>query len=175
MKGQLLISGYTDTGLVIRAEKAEGEIYARTQRQLTVVSPAESLTKGENMGVEKKYRLLIGKKQINFWKDSGISDAGCDRMYKEYYVTLPGGFQLPLGIGVDTRIFRSISSRGVTMEPGHLSAFSCQYLLSHMIAGKIVDMQETLSTGELLALTGSYICEEMIGIPQKEQIGDLHG
>lgn len=173
--GQLLISGYTDTGLVIRVEKAQGEIYAQTQREFTVVSIADSLGKGEILGSEKKYRLLIGKKHINFWKGSGISDAGCDRMYKEYYVTLPGGFQLPLGIGVETQIFRNLSSRVSEPEPDQMSQFSRQSLLRSMIAGKIMDAEEHFSADKLFVLNGRYICEEMIGIPQKEQIGDLHG
>ncbi len=39
--GEVLISGYTDCGLYIRAQQAKGEVYGQTQREISAVFPTE--------------------------------------------------------------------------------------------------------------------------------------
>lgn len=177
-EGQLLISGYTDAGICIRATRAEGEIYAQTNRNLTVITPLECLHRGEITQMRKKYSLLIGKKRINLWKDSGIWDASCGRMYEEYYVTLPGGFQLPIALCVEEYI--SYESEASELPREHmeqmLSAFAEQYLQQQMIAGTIMNRTQVFSEGEgICRLKGKYVCTEMIGRERQEQIGDTDG
>ena len=84
-KGQILISGYTNCGILIQATQAEGEVFAQTRHNLEAVTPLIYAQKGESVKTIRKYSLLIGKKRINFDKDSGISGATCDKMYSEYY------------------------------------------------------------------------------------------
>ena len=45
MKGQILVSGYTDCGICIRAGRAEGEILAQTGRNITAVKSTSDLAK----------------------------------------------------------------------------------------------------------------------------------
>ena len=71
--GQVLISGYTDCGICIQATRAEGEIYAQTSRDFAAVTPVKWTARGEQTAVRRKYSLIIGKKRINLWKDSGGS------------------------------------------------------------------------------------------------------
>ena len=40
-KGDVLISGYTNCGIVLRAGSAAGEIYARTLHKVTVAAPLD--------------------------------------------------------------------------------------------------------------------------------------
>ena len=40
IKGQVLVSGYTDCGICLRTGRAEGEIFAQTSRELSSVTPA---------------------------------------------------------------------------------------------------------------------------------------
>ena len=68
-KGQILISGYTDCGICIRAEGAAGEVMAQTSRELEAVMPAKYDQRTQNREVRKHYSLLIGKKRIKLWKD----------------------------------------------------------------------------------------------------------
>ena len=96
--GDILISGYQDCGISIRAVRADGEVFALTNRNLCVKMPMDWTVKGENTEVRRKYSLIFGKKRINLWKGSGISEGRCVRMYEEYYVTLPGGFRLPVRV-----------------------------------------------------------------------------
>lgn len=176
--GEILISGYTDCGLTIRATRAEGEVFAQTIRKLTAVTPAQYAGKGEITGVKHGYSLLIGKKRINLWKDSGISGATCGRMYSEYYVTLPGGFRLPIALAVEK--FSLCSIEQTLLEESRVNGLLAEYarsqLLGQTVAGRILEKSEQLfADNGRYRLEGEYVCTEMIGRVQREQIGEYHG
>lgn len=176
-RGQVLISGYVDNGYCIRVVRAEGEILAQTNRQITAVTPAECLFRTGKKEVKQKISLLFRKKRINLWKDSGISDATCDRMYKEYYITLPGGFALPVGVCLEeyTLWETSLAQQDRNCVHSRLKGFSSRYLQQQMIAGTIRSTRETLRMKDgLFLLQGQYICEEMIGREQLIQIGEAN-
>ena len=177
-EGEILISGYTDTGLCIRAEQAQGEIYGLTQRGLSVVSVQNSRTVRKNGGQMKKISLILGKKRINLWKDSGIWDTTCDRMYEEYYITLPGGFRLPVALAVERFSFRACSETEIPHAELEvlLSETAQQYLKAKMLAGVIRDAEETFQRRSgIVQMAGKYDCVELIGIMQRLQIGEQNG
>ena len=176
--GEILISGYTDCGLTIRATRAEGEVFAQTIRKITAATPAIYAQKGQMTGVKRSYSLIIGKKRINLWKDSGISGVTCGRMYLEYYVTLPGGFRLPIALAVEeypvcqTEMAAMDENRASTL----LSDFAAFQLQQQMVAGRILEESRQLFAEDgLYRLEGEYVCTEMIGRVQREQIGEYHG
>lgn len=178
VKGQLLISGYTDCGFCIRATRAEGEILAQTNRDLTVIMPERYLFPSVNSGVRYKISLLLGKKRINLWKDSRISDTCCGRMYEEYFVSLPGGYQLPIAICIDR--YQSYQTEGHDIPPedaySGLMDFSEVYLKNQMIAGTILRKHhKIIAADNLYRLTSNYTCSEMIGREEREQIGEHNG
>lgn len=170
--GQVLISGYTDCGLTIRAGRAKGEVYADTSRTLSFVLPENSAYRGQVTEEIKKYRLLFGKNQINFCQDSGILDDSCVKMYEEKYVTLPGGFVLPIAIITETWVYyQEMSSTASDDSQSALSAFAQQYLQSQMVAGTVLTRQEDFSSdGDVARLEGVYACFEMIGRERNEEI-----
>lgn len=171
--GQTLISGYTDCGLYLRATQADGEVYGQTNRKITVISPTKIIKLTPTTGVKRKISLILGKKRIKLWKDSGIWDTTCGRMYVEYYVTLPGGFSLPLALAVDTYAPRQPEPGETAISHPTLEAMAQQYLHREMIAGQILKKEETMvSEDGVQHFTGSYLCREMIGRVQPEQIGD---
>lgn len=174
--GQTLISGYTDCGICIRATGAAGEVYAQTHRSLTAVTPLVWQEKGAEEPAKRKISVTLGKKRIIFWKDSGILEGSCGRMVSEYNLTLPGGFSLPVTLWVETYT-PCVSVPVEVPEMGEgLSAFAVRYLQSRMVAGAVLDRRETVMAEDgLLRLTGEYVCTEMIGMVQREQIGDTHG
>lgn len=177
-KGETLISGYNDCGLVIQAAQAEGEVYAQTARELTVISPSDYTVKQETGELKHSFSLIIGKKRINLWKDSGIWGTVCDRIYEEYYVTLPGGFQLPLALAVEE--YAVCMTGGKNLEESDISQrltdYAAGYIRQQMIAGEINQQDVTVAQEEsYICLTGKYICTEMIGKVQWEQIGEYHG
>lgn len=170
--GQVLVSGYTDLGICIRATHAEAEIFAETQRSMTAIIPSIYVRRGGFTRQEKKYSLLIGKKRINFYKGSGISDASCDKMYSEYYLTLPGGFRLPLAIAVEEWTY--YDQTAITMDESTagemLADFSADYLTRLMVAGQINARSEMLTqTDGAYHQHGTYACLEMIGKTRLEE------
>lgn len=174
--GELLISPYTDCGLCLRATGAEGEIYAQTNRTLTVVTPLRWQIRDEETAVKRKISLTIGKKRINLWKDSGILEGRCGRMVSEYKLTLPGGFSLPVTLWVETYTLASLYDADLPEGADSLPEAAESYLSGQMVAGSIRSRQETvLYLPGLAQLTGKYVCTEMIGRVQQEQIGDTHG
>ena len=170
-EGQLLISGYTDCGICIRASRAEGEIFAQTKRNLSVVTPQTIHSVLESADRLSQISLLIGKKRINLWKDSRISHGSCGRMYEEYYVSLPGGFRLPLAVCVDRRQTYTLTETTIPEKDANrqLQQFSQDYLLRQMLAGQILNKQQTFSSAQgLYRLESLYTCAEMIGKEQRE-------
>ena len=165
-QGQVLISGFTDCGLSIRAERAQGEIYAQTLRSLDTLPPSPCQVRTDKQRTERRYSIVLGKKRINLWKDSGIWDSSCGRISREYRLTLPGGFSLPVSIACDTLLWDSTEELAVEKNAaeGQLSDFSRKYLSSQMIAGTISSAEEVvkLQTG-CYRLSGRYVCSEMIG------------
>lgn len=177
IKGQVLVSGYTDCGICLRAGRAEGEILAQTVREITAVTPSERQSIRDITDKKYKISLLIRKKRINLWKDSRISDTSCGRMYEEYYVSLPGGFQLPIALCIDQYLEYDVSTAPVSEETAsiQLQNFSDSYLLGQTVAGNILEKQQNLRKEEsCYRLESRYTCTEMIGKEQEEQIGDIH-
>lgn len=167
--GEVLISGYTDCGISIRATRAEGEVFAETERDLTVISPLNWHQKAENQVVEKKYAVIIGKNRINFYKGSGILPTSCDKMYEERYVTLPGGFRLPIVIVTEIWTYRQESE--VTLDAPKMQNFARDYLTAQMISGTILSFDESVQVQSgVCLLQGKYACIEMIGRARNEEI-----
>ena len=176
--GDVLISGYQDCGIAIRAVRAEGEIFARTNRDLQALIPQDWACRGDHGSVSRKYCLIFGKKRINLWKGSGISDASCVRMYEEYYIMLPGGFRLPVCIGVVSEIRTSITEFAFPEEEAAnlLIDFAQTYLKQQMVAGRITQSQiQMASDGMRYRLSGNYFCTEMIGTIRHNEIGEYNG
>jgi hypothetical protein len=167
-RGQVLISGYTDCGIIIQATQAKGEVYAATNRSFAAVSPLNWQSQETKISTQKKYSVIIGKKRINFYKGSGISDATCDKMYEESYITLPGGFQLPVIIVTETIV--CYDETGVTLQEPNLQSFAQRYLQMQMIAGTVTSGQEDGWTEDgIYRFQGNYACTEMIGQVRSEE------
>ena len=177
-KGQILVSSYTDCGLCVRAEQAQGEIYAQTNRTVSLISPRVHWQKTSTGKTKRKFSLLFRKKRIFLWKDSGIWVGSCGRMYKEYYITLPGGFRLPVALCVETYQPYSVAEIQISQAPAEVAMenFGKEYLTGQMVAGQITG-GSTAFTQEaaLYRLVGDYTCLEMIGQLRQEEIGDTHG
>jgi sporulation protein YqfD len=170
--GQVLISGYSDLELCIRATQARGEVFAETQRDLKVILPVDHHQRGKFVRQEKKISFIIGKKQINFCKDSGISDSSCDKMYLVNYMTLPGGFELPVALVTEVWTWYETTPGQISEETAGqiLSDFSGHYLTGIMTAGQIQQREEVLRWQDgFCCLQGRYACAEMIGKSRLEE------
>ncbi len=172
--GQVLISGYTDCGLAILLQQARGEVFAQTNREISAQIPETCLQSGELIRREEKFSLQFGKIRINFDNHSGILDGTCVKMYTEYYLTLPGGLQLPVAMIVETRLWRETREQALPEETVRrmLEEAAGRYLDGQMVAGQVLDQQLEFDGG---CLYGKYACLEMIGQMQYEEFTKAHG
>lgn len=176
-KGQILISGYEDCGLIIKANSAEGEVFGQTIRTLNLVTPANGVLRGEKSTSTKKYSIQIGKKLINFSKDSGISPPGCVKMYLRKYLTLPGGFQLPVSL-ISQELIPCVTfdEEPIEVNAEWLEHTAQQYVLDQMIAGEILLQQTAVKqSDDFRVLTGVYACREQIGKTKFEEFLNHNG
>lgn len=177
-KGQVLVSGYTDLGLVVKATWAKAEIFAETQRDLTVSALTDFAVRKKVTRTENRYSLQIGKKLINFEKDSGISPAGCGRMYLESYATLPGGFQLPLAFIQERITYYETVPAPEQKEDSFawMQEAGSEIVCGQMVAGEVLSSSTSLQLAEgACNLTSAYRCREMIGCVHNEEIFTDYG
>ena len=168
--GQILVSGYTDCGISIKAQRAEAEIFGETLRSLEVVSPADVLRRGETTQTETNYQLIFGKKLINLWKDSGISHTGCVKMYEEYYITLPGGLRLPIGLRKEIHICRDLQQE-TAEHHNWIEEAASAYLARQMVCGRVLNAEEYCDNADnCILFYGKYTCYERIGQVINEEI-----
>lgn len=171
--GQVLISGYTDCGISIKATAAEAEVYAKTKHNLTVKSPLNRAVRQQQAVKRTRYSIIIGKKLIKLYKDSGISDTGCVKIYSEQYLTLPGGFQLPIALASEVQIVYTTQTKILNEDVvfDRVETQSEEYLKNTMVAGAILSAQTSKQVaGEVLWMYGEYACVEMIGQIYNEEI-----
>lgn len=170
--GQMLVSGYSDYGIVTKATRASAEIKALTFREITAVSPKASVERGNLRHAIGKFSIRIGKKLINLYKDSGNLDTTCAKIYSEEYVHLPGGFQLPVAVIKETLLYYGEDSQVETVIDSEdwLAASAQAHLESIMIAGEVISAQTQITTdADAYYLEGKYACMEMIGQIKYEQ------
>lgn len=173
-KGQVLISGYTDCGICIRATGASGEIFAETKRSQTAIIPSIFQNRANVTGKAKKYSFIIGKKRIFFTNSSGISDTTCAKIYEEKYMTLPGGFVLPVAVAVETWVFYDTVPQTHPFADRLLISYCRDYQLKQMNCGTILKISEQIKENdEILRLDADYSCYEMISITRTEEI-EIH-
>lgn len=171
-KGQVLISGYSDLGICLRGDQAQGEVFAQTQRTLTSVAPSERVLRIHSVGADKKISLIFGKNRINFFKGSGISDTTCVKIYEYHYLTLPGGFQLPIALVVEQQIRYASDTTAMdrTEASELLSETAGRYVQRQMVAGRIDQRYEIVTAlDDAFYQVGKYACYEMIGAVRPEE------
>ena len=171
--GDTLVSGYTDCGIVQLGEQAEAEIFAHTFRVIEAVTPTPVRERDECAKVHTCFMIRIGKKVINLCNHSGISDATCVKMYEEDYMTLPGGFQLPVSvIQMRTYVYRmSVPEYDSEATRGWLPQYVLSYTGNQMIAGNILNEKwQWYIDNEHCILRGEFACHEMIGQVKFEEI-----
>ncbi len=176
--GEVLISGYTDCGINIRAERASGEVFARTMHAFSVKMPCETAKKGGILSAKKNYSLIIGKKRINLCNNSGILGSSCGRMYEEKKLTLPGGFVLPITLVVETVTQYDVRALARTESEisEALRTFAISYMQTQMVAGTIDDAVYSASEVQgALELDAVFWCTEMIGREITEKNGEQYG
>jgi len=177
-KEQVLISGYMDLGITAKVTRADGEVFAQTQRNIYTVVPLIYSEKKQRCEEITKYSLVLGKNRINLSKDSRISYAGCDKIYSNYALVLPGGFVLPVSLACE-RIF--VGDDSLTKLDGETaksiaSGDSQLYLMNEIVSGTVLGKSEFDDiTEDYMTRLTKYQCIEMIGIERAEEFRFEYG
>lgn len=164
-EGQVLISAYTDLEFTTRVSAALGEIYAETLTHKQVVCPDTALFKQPNGKTARRISLLVGEKRWNIFANGGNLEGKCDKITKTHMLTLPGGFEIPVGLEIT-----EFSGYDLVKKP--LPEETAQAILlkqlergvrQDMIAGEILDEALDLTRqNDRYELHASVRCEEMI-------------
>lgn len=165
-EGQVLVSGYTDLGICTRVEEAQAEVYGLTQRTVEAVLPEKATVRGEQIDSKRKISLIFGKNRINLYSDSGILQGSCGKMTQVKQLVLPGGWELPVYLVVETytQYGSSVQSRSEAGVEDLLLDAAERHTREAMVAGSIldVDAELTLADGRYQYVCG-FSCRELIG------------
>lgn len=163
-EGQILVSGYEDYGLCMRAVCADGEIYAKTWHKGSIVTPAVTMQKEYTGRQWEEKTLLIGRKRIKLFGNSGISVDSCDKMVSVERLRLPG-YEFP--IALETAVFReyTLTPRQKIPETAQneLEQAWERLVCSDMIAGTVEKTQyQFFRDDKVYVLHAESTCNEMI-------------
>lgn len=171
-KGQIMVSGYTDCGLIIKAESSQAEIMARTMRELNVKTPLNYSVRTQIDNYQTKFSILIGKKLINFSQDSGILHNSCVKIREIKQLTLPGGFKLPVALIIERTACCELhdQSEDSFVNYDWVDNYACAYLKENMISGRILNHSYTSAVANgTNHYSGIFYCSEMIGRNKLEE------
>lgn len=171
-EGQLLVSAYTDCGLVVKATGADAEVFAETKREVSVIAPGLAAIKDGNSHYNIKYSIFLGKKLINISRNSGIPNGTCVKMYKKRNFSLPGGFVLPVGILAEYQQVQTdvLADDSIQDNVDWILQYTQNYIETLMISGCIQESEYSMDHFEdCTLLSGVLTCVEMIGRIQVEE------
>ena len=163
-KGEILISGLTDLGNATLETAAEGEVFADTEHRVTAVLPRKTLRNGQTQKIVRRYSVILQKNRINFYSDSGILYPGCGKMVEAIPWVLPGGWELPLSLVVETYLITEPYPCDRPRPENALREAVRRQAVSDTVAGEIRQEEGDLrQEGGLCILEARLRCREMIG------------
>lgn len=169
LRGELLVSGCLERTTGVSFTHAMAEVYARTWRDVTAVTPRCTLEKRETGRQIKRYALIIGKLRINFYTNSGISGVTYDKMTQTIPLTLPGGITLPLSLVEITCRAYETASQPVSEEEARtsLDAAVQACLARQLVGGSIEAYRSELQWEDACyQLRAVAECSEQIALEQ---------
>ena len=170
-KGQLLVSGYTDSGFALRAEVASAEVFAVTERPQTAVWMQKSFFRGENIDTCAEYSIQIGKNVVELFRRGKVPDSRCCKILETAVLTLPGGFCLPIKLIKETNMQYADAEVCCFAQEAEIKELLDGYLKNQMLMGKIRSSDYRIkAVNDISHIRAIYICEEMIGMLRKEEI-----
>lgn len=165
IKGDVLISGVVDLERTYLLERAHGEIFARTWREITVCIPTAYMEKQVETDQSHCIWLILGHRRIKIFGNSGISYGTCDKMINRRTMTLPKGLALPLSLEIETFTHYKMGEGKLSRKTAEemLSGYVRSDVTRRMLAGQIQAQTYKLEEKEgLYCLEATLECQEMI-------------
>ncbi len=171
--GQLLVSAYTDLEFKTQVTAARAEVYAQTLRRTETVLPDTALHRTGRRQSGRSVSLLLGKNRFSCGKSSGKMGADCDKITERRFFTLPGGYQLPIGLEITTFFAYDTQEAALDVPAAQeaLEAFASDRIRAELIAGTAETLRYALTQADgLLRLETRAECVEMIARPEPVRI-----
>lgn len=97
--GDILIAGFSESAFSgTREVHAVGSVIAETYYELSAVLPASARLRVPAGSAASRWALEIGTKRINFYRNSSICPADCDKLTEKWECKIPGLFTLPVAL-----------------------------------------------------------------------------
>lgn len=170
-KGEVLISGVNACGDILLLTRAEGEVFADTNHELTLKALYPTHRRMNFRGSDRNLSVIFGKKLIKLYKDSGILDSTCVKIRNRYNLHLPNGYILPFSFCLESvSYFDTSQPKSIDMDIKWLLKQGEAYLNQKMIAGKVISTNyDYFSQAPIYGCVVRYSCEEMIGQIKTEE------
>ena len=99
LTGEVLIAGRTDSVFSgARETHALGTVTAETYDELQAAAPLSETVRVGSEREQIRWALLIGKKRVNFYRNSSFCPADCDKIISIWECKIEGLFALPLAL-----------------------------------------------------------------------------
>lgn len=184
LKGEVLISGLvtyengTGESFSSRQLRAEGEVWAITERTECRSLPLKTQGKGSEKGKRTQYALRVLDHRIKFYGNSSISYDNYDKISMEYQLTLPGGLELPVSwVKTVTTAYEPVSA-ALTRESAerYLKEQLEKKIKADVADGTVLSHSwETAEKDGVLTVTLKASCNEQIGRTLELEDGDENG
>ena len=116
--GQVLVSGTLESPAGgAQQVRARGAVMAETWVERSALCPAREQLKTPSGIPRSRFALVLGKKRVNLYIDSGKTIDGCDKIVSEYTLGLQGLFSTPLRL-VRERFVPYETRPGDDYDPG---------------------------------------------------------
>ena len=152
LPGEVLISGSADSAFAgSRETHAIGSVRAETYYELSAAAPATETVRIDTRREKSRWALLIGKKRINFYRNSSFCSPGCDKIINNWECRIEGLFALPF-----TLVRERIEEYDAVQQPRDFAALVRD--LSEQLHAQLLS---SLSEGTIEQ--ESYSCSETDG------------
>ena len=146
-KGDMLVSGITESFTGTRNEHALARIYAETRYEIAAVMPQSAQMKNLTGEKDRKIAIEVCSHRINLYRDGGCSFENCEMSRKVNQFTV-FGVKLPIKIITVTHL-------ECETRPEVLTEEQCGEILK----AELSDMLRKECTGEVLAASFDSVCE----------------
>jgi len=169
LAGEPLISGavpstFGDTRIV----HALGTVQARTWYEIRASRPLTETKKVYTGRERHRLALTFGTKRVNFYGNSRIYDGNCDKIIKEYPLSVPGVFTLPVTLVRETyrQFTPTPTEQPVEQLQTEMEAELRAYLETLIDGGSVTEASVRFSERDgVLTATLHAECLEEIGKP----------
>lgn len=169
LAGEPLISSRMDSAFSgERYVHAAGTVTAETYYELSAATPLAAAEKVYTGETKTRLALVIGNSRWNFFGNSSISPAACDKITEESTLSLGGIFSFPVSLVRETERFYTVEEtrRDLNLAARELEAALHERLSDSLGEGGVIESESysVSASGGLLTVCLRASCSENIAV-----------